>query len=77
MKNLSKNNQINDEMRPEYDFSDSVPNKYAERFKLKERFVRIDTDLFEVFDTTEKVNKALRAIINAIPQKVKQMQQSV
>jgi hypothetical protein len=77
MKNLSKNNQINDEMRPEYDFSDSVPNKYAERFKLQERFVRIDTDLFEVFDTTEKVNKALRSIIEAIPGNVKQMQQPV
>ncbi len=64
-------------MRPEADFSDSVPNKYAERLKLNERFVRIDTDLFEVFDTTEKVNKALRAIIDAIPGNAKQLQQSV
>ena len=64
-------------MRPEADYSDSVPNKYAERFKLYERFVMIDKDLFEVFDTTEKVNKALGAIIDAIPGNVKQLHQSV
>lgn len=59
-----KDNQMLDE----YDFSGSLPNKYAQRLKLQERLISLEPDVFEVFDTADKVNNALRAIIQAIPE---------
>ena len=53
------------EMRNEYDFSSSVANKYAAALKKQEHCVVLAPDVFEVFDTSEKVNNALRAIISA------------
>ena len=69
MKNLN-NNEIDDNfMREEYDFSDSLPNKYAKILKNDSDYVKIEPDVQEVFKTSEEVNNALRAIIQAIPKK--------
>jgi hypothetical protein len=62
-----KNSSENSDMREEYDFSKSVPNKYASVLRKQENFVRIDPDIFKIFNTEEKVNKALRSIIEALP----------
>ncbi len=67
MKNSSKDLENDDEMRKEYDFSDSKPNKYALIFKQQEHLVKLDPDVFKVFDNSDKVNNALRSLINAIP----------
>lgn len=67
MKNSSKDIKNNDEMRSEYDFSDSMPNKYAAILRQHEHLVKLDPDVYKVFDTSDKVNNALRAFINAIP----------
>ena len=67
MKNSSKQTDNEDEMRPEYDFSDSKPNKYAAILKSQERLIPIDADVFKVFDDSEKVNNALRYLIKAMP----------
>ncbi|HPI20559.1 MAG TPA: hypothetical protein PKY56_09330 [Candidatus Kapabacteria bacterium] len=71
MKNTINENFIEteDEMLAEYDldFSKSRPNKYAAILKEQERLVKLEPDVFIVFNTSEKVNNTLRAIINAYP----------
>ena len=59
----------NDDMLPDYDvdFSKSLPNKFAERAALS---IVLAPDVAQVFTTTDSVNKALRAIIAAMPEKM-------
>ncbi len=77
MKNSSKELKNDDEMRTEYDFSDSKPNKYAIILKQQEHIVKLEPDVFKVFDNSDKVNNALRALINAIPKKNNRKLQNV
>jgi uncharacterized protein (DUF4415 family) len=42
-----------DDMRPEYDFSNSRPNPYAKRLK-KQVTINIDTDSIDYFKTQSK-----------------------
>lgn len=65
MKKASRK-RARDEMRAEYDFSRGVRNKYAGRIARTTTVVLLDPDVAEVFDTSESVNAALRAIA-AIP----------
>jgi hypothetical protein len=67
MKNSKNKKNREDEMRPEYDFSDSIPNKYAMRLKKQNRLVSLEPDVYKVFHTSEQVNEVLRAIINTYP----------
>ncbi|MBM2814249.1 MAG: hypothetical protein HW421_1011 [Ignavibacteria bacterium] len=67
MKNSSKKIANEDDMRAEYDFADSKPNKYAAILKRQERQITLEPDVFKVFNTSEQVNNVLRAFINAIP----------
>jgi len=48
------------EMRPEYDFSNAVRAKYAERFKEGSNVVVLDPDVAAVFPDSKAVNDALR-----------------
>ena len=50
------------EMRAEYDFSDGVRGKYAERFSEGTNIVVLDRDVAEVFKSSAAVNRALRAM---------------
>jgi len=58
-----------DEMRPEYDFSDARPNRFAKKF-TKQRgggvLVLLEPDVAAVFDSSKKVNKFLRATLSAV-----------
>lgn len=67
----SKNNDLDDELRPEYDFdySKSIKNPFAKILKEQENYVKLDADVKKVFKTSEQVNKALRAILSAYPVK--------
>lgn len=47
----------------EYDFSDAVRGKYAERYRQSTNLVRLDPDVAEVFVTARDVNAALRSLI--------------
>lgn len=51
---------------PEYDFnySKAKKNRFAEEYHVS---VTLDRDVASVFKNSESVNKALRAIITAIP----------
>ena len=52
----------NDEIRPEYDFSNGRPNPYAARFKTGVTVVTLDADVAERFPDAAAVNDALRAL---------------
>ena len=63
-------NEVEDELRPEYDFSKlgtPVRGKYAEAYREGTNLVLLDEDVAKVFTTAESVNKALRALIEAVP----------
>ena len=60
-----------EEMAAEYrlDYRKAKPNRFAERMKIEPLVVLIEPDIAKVFSTSEQVNKALRALISAIPEK--------
>lgn len=49
------------DMRDEYDFSDGVRGKYADRFAQGSNVVVLDPDVAAEFRTRKAVNDALRA----------------
>ena len=51
-----------DDMRPEYDFSNAVRGKYYERFKASSNVVVLDADVSKVFPNAAAVNQALRVL---------------
>lgn len=55
-----------DDMLPEYDFSDAEVGKYAERYARAFRTVRLDPDVAEIFPDSAAVNEVLRAVAGAI-----------
>ena len=59
------------EMAKEYrlDYSKAKPNRFAARMKDAPLVAVIDPDVAKVFTTAEDVNKALRALISAMPEK--------
>ena len=60
------NEDLEDDLLPEYDFSKAKPNPYAAR-ALQRKAIILEKDIAEVFTTSEQVNKALRAILEAVP----------
>ena len=57
------------EMRSEYsfDYQKARPNRFAGRLHKDRVMVVLDADIAKVFTTAEAVNKALRALITAMP----------
>lgn len=62
------NENLDDDLRPEYqfDYSKARPNSYAVR-AMRQKAIFLEKDIAEVFTTSEQVNKALRAILEAVP----------
>ena len=54
--------QHEDEMREEYDFSQGVRGKYANRFREGSNIVVLDPDVAEAFPNSKAVNRALRKL---------------
>jgi hypothetical protein len=56
-------------IRKEYkiDYSKSRPNRFANIAQEEPLVVMVDSDVAEVFQTSEAVNRALRALITAMP----------
>ena len=46
----------------EYDFSEGVRGKYAERYRAGTNLIRLDDDVAEMFPDAKSVNDALRAL---------------
>ena len=57
--------QLRDEYR--FDYSEAKPNRFASRVDQTRLVVALDADVSVVFSTPEAVNKALRALIEAMP----------
>ena len=59
------------EMASEYrfDYKKAKPNRFAARMKDEPLIVMIEPDVAKVFTSAEQVNKALRALISAMPEK--------
>lgn len=51
-----------DEIAPEYDFSNSQPNRYASQFTTGSVVVVLEPDVAALFPNAESVNEALRAL---------------
>ena len=59
---MSRDKTSDDDMRPEYDFSDGVRGKYAARYAEGTNVIVLDPDVAKEFKTSEAVNKALREL---------------
>ena len=57
----------NDDLLPEYDidYSKAKPNHFAAR--VKRNTIVLDDDVADVFDSSEAVNRVLRALIQSLP----------
>jgi len=60
-----------EEMASEYrfDYRKAKLNRFAKRMKTEPLIVVVEPDIAKVFTTSEQVNKALRALISAMPEK--------
>jgi hypothetical protein len=64
--NRGVDSEMEDELRPEYDFSQlegGVKGKYVERYKRGTNLVLLDSDVAQAFPTEDDVNRALRLLI--------------
>ena len=60
------NQELEDELRPEYDFSDmkgGVRGKYFESYRAGTNVVLLDPDVARAFPTSDSVNEALRLLM--------------
>ena len=60
------NEELEDDLRPEYDFSqlkNRVRGKYAERYRRGTNLVLLAPDVAQAFPDSESVNEALRLLI--------------
>jgi hypothetical protein len=53
---------VNDEMRPEYDFSGGVRGRYYQAYMQSSNVVILDPDVAEIFRDSASVNEALRLL---------------
>lgn len=51
-----------------FDYSQARPNRFANQETETKISVILESDVARVFKTSEQVNKALRAILSAIPE---------
>jgi hypothetical protein len=67
---VTKSRKKVEEMSAEYrfDYKKAKPNRFASRMKDAPLVVVLDPDVAKVFTSTEEVNKALRALISAMPE---------
>ena len=66
-KSSSSRSRDRDDIRPEYDFSKGVRNKYAARLKPGSQIIVLDPDVAAAFGDAKAVNTALRALLEVIP----------
>jgi len=62
-----------EELRPEYkfDYVKARPNRFAGRGASKSVVVLLDADVAKVFKSADSVNSALRAILAAVPARLR------
>ena len=60
--NQTTSNQQDPDMLDEYNFSEGVRGKYAQRYYADKNLVQLDADVAEMFPDAKSVNEALRAL---------------
>lgn len=63
---MENNQELEDELLPEYDFSNmtgGVRGKYIERYKTTTNIVLLAPDVAQAFPTSDSVNEALRLLM--------------
>ncbi|NEO81189.1 hypothetical protein [Moorena sp. SIO4G3] len=63
---MTINNQQDQDLLDEYDFSKGIRGKYAQRYREGSNIVKLDDDVAEMFPDEKSVNDALRALANII-----------
>jgi hypothetical protein len=63
---MKKLREKNNEMLPEYDFSQGVRGKYARRYARGSNVVVLEPDVAKVFPNAEAVNNSLRSLAEII-----------
>ena len=65
------NPNLQDDLLPEYNFNynKAHPNRFSSQVNETKITVTLESDVAKVFKNSEDVNKALRAILSAIPEK--------
>lgn len=61
-----------DDLEPEYDFTEAVRGRYYERYQEGSNVVLLDPDVAQVFRDSEAVNRALRLLLDIFQQEVAQ-----
>ena len=56
----------NDDLKPEYDFSNGVRGKYVSRLAKGANIAVLDSDVASIFPDSASVNEALRALAQII-----------
>jgi len=56
------NQEHDEEMEPEYDFSSGVRGKYSNQYHQKANIIVLEPDVAEHFPNSESVNQALRIV---------------
>lgn len=59
--------EARDTMRPSYDFRGGVRGKYVSRYRAGTNVVVLDPDVAAAFPNAAAVNRALRALLDAVP----------
>jgi hypothetical protein len=60
--------KLDPEMLDEYDFSQGIRGKYAERYQEGTNIIKLDDDVAQIFPDSKSVNEALRALAKIIQQ---------
>ena len=60
--NQATSSQHDPDMLDEYDFSEGVRGKYAQRYYAGTNLIRLDDDVATIFPDAKSVNAALRAL---------------
>jgi hypothetical protein len=76
MKKSPKIRRTSDGMRTEYDFAGGVRGKYAARYRQGTNVVVLDPDVAKAFPDSRAVNRALRALLEALPPRPKRRARS-
>jgi hypothetical protein len=73
--NKNKTENLEDEMRPEYDISKlkgRVRGKYVERYRAGSNLVLLESDVQAAFPDAEAVNEALRMLMKVARRQVQE-----
>lgn len=65
-----ENSELNDDIRPEYDFSKGIRGKHYEAYRKGTNVVFLDPDVSKVFRDSESVNRALRLLLKLAKEQV-------